>query len=244
MNLAAGLAEQDKSRSVALVDMNLNFGEVQSLDIKSSFDWGEVIKNIYRVDGTFLRSILSEHPSRISVLASPAGVGGGTGLTPETLEKLLEALQESFDFTVVDGGQAVDESIPQDPGNGPSKPGGRQPEFALPYNIFKKLLWTFQRLGFSGTDRIWVVINRYQKNSVISLKEAEQSLSHKISGRFPTIFRPPWPASTRGKSFSRWRPARRSVKTSGNWPILVQENGLPRKEPEKEKIGFWGKRSR
>jgi pilus assembly protein CpaE len=86
VNLAAGLAEQDKSQSVALMDMNLNFGEIPIfLDIKSSCDWGEVVKNISRVDATLLRSILFKHPSRISVLASPAGLDGVNRITPEIL---------------------------------------------------------------------------------------------------------------------------------------------------------------
>ena len=147
VNLAAGLAGQDKSHSVALVDMNLNFGEIPIfLDIKSSFDWGEVVKNISRVDATLLRSILFKHPSGISVLASPAGLDGVNRITPEILEKLLEAMQETFDFTVVDGGQSVDDLS--------LKILEMADRSLLVANLslpcltnVKKLLWTCQRLG-------------------------------------------------------------------------------------------------
>ena len=241
VNLAAGLAEQDKSRFVALVDMNLNFGEIPIfLDIKSSFDWGEVVKNISRVDGTFLRSILFKHPSRISVLPSPAGLDGENRVTPEILEKLLEALQESFDFTVVDGGQAVDDLSLKI-----LEMAHRNlvvANLSLPcLTNVKKLLWAVQRLGFSGTDKIRIIINRYQKNSVISLKEAEQSLNHKIFWQIPNDFQTTMACINQGKIIFQAGAGTEICKNFRELANSLHEKGLARKEPEKEKIGFWGK---
>ena len=244
VNLAAGLAERDKSQSVALVDMNLNFGEIPIfLDIKSSFDWGEVVKNISRVDATLLRSILFKHPSGISVLASPAGLDGVNRITPEILEKLLEAMQETFDFTVVDGGQSVDDLS--------LKILGMADRSLLVANLslpcltnVKKLLWTCQRLGFSGTDKIRIVINRYQKNSVISLKEAEQSLNHKIYWQIPNDFQTAMASINQGKIIFQVGTGGEICKNFRELAISLLEKGRPGKEPEKEKTGFWGKRIR
>jgi pilus assembly protein CpaE len=65
VNLAASLHDIHNSRaSVALIDMNLLFGEIPLfLDIEPAFNWGEVAKNISRLDSTYLMSILSKHTS-------------------------------------------------------------------------------------------------------------------------------------------------------------------------------------
>ncbi len=242
VNLAAGLAEQDKSRSVALVDMNLNFGEVPIfLDIKSPADWGEVVKNISRVDATLLRSILFKHPSRISVLASPARLDGENRVTPEILEKLLEAMQETFDFTVVDGGQGLDDLSLKI-----IEMAHRNlvvANLSLPcLTNSKRLLWTFQRLGFSGTDKIRIIINnRYQKNSLISLKEAEQSLNYKIFWQIPNDFKTTMAAINQGKIISQVGAGAEISKNFRELAASMVEKGQMGKEPGKERVGFWGK---
>src|SRR5512139_2833224 len=97
VNLSTSLAEANPSRSVALIDMNLLFGEIPIfLDLQSDFDWGEVVKDVGRVDTTFLKSILVKHASGIFVLPSPIALGGVNVATPEVIEKLLEVMRESF----------------------------------------------------------------------------------------------------------------------------------------------------
>ena len=199
VNLAAGLAELDRSRSVALVDMNLIFGEIPIfLDIKSSFDWGEVVKNISRVDATLLKSILFKHPCGISVLTSPAGLDGVNRATPEILGKLLEAMQGTFDYTVVDGGQSIDDLSLK--ALEMSDKVFLVASLSLPcLTNIKRLLWTFQKLGYPGKEKIKIIINRYQKASLISLKEAEQSMGHDIFWQVPNDFQTTMAAINQGK---------------------------------------------
>jgi len=90
--------------------MNLVFGEIPLfLNIDSNFSWGEVARNITRLDSTFLMSILSKHSSGIYLLPSPTGIDGINVATPEIIEKLLNEMLEVFDFIIVDGGQSLDE---------------------------------------------------------------------------------------------------------------------------------------
>jgi pilus assembly protein CpaE len=199
VNLAAGLAELDRSRSVALVDMNLIFGEIPIfLDIKSSFDWGEVVKNISRVDATLLKSILFKHPCGISVLTSPAGLDGVNRATPEILGKLLEAMQGTFDYTVVDGGQSIDDLSLK--ALEMSDKVFLVATLSLPcLTNIKRLLWTFEKLGYPGKEKIKIVINRYQKASLISLKEAKESIGHDIFWQIPNDFQTTMAAINQGK---------------------------------------------
>src|SRR4030043_849136 len=77
VNLATSLIETKGSPSVALIDMNLLFGEIPIfLNVESAFNWGEVARNISRVDPTYLMSILSKHHSGVYVLPSPTGLDG------------------------------------------------------------------------------------------------------------------------------------------------------------------------
>ena len=77
VNLATSLHELKGSPSVVLVDMNPLLGEIPLfLNIKASFDWGELVKNINRVDSTFLMSILAKHTSGIYVLPAATALDG------------------------------------------------------------------------------------------------------------------------------------------------------------------------
>jgi len=60
VNLAVSLAEKRSDQSIALVDANILFGEIPLfLDIEQSYHWGEIARNISRLDSTFLMNILS-----------------------------------------------------------------------------------------------------------------------------------------------------------------------------------------
>jgi len=110
VNLAASLIESQGSPLVALVDMNLLFGEIPIfLNIESVFNWGEIARNITRLDATYLMGILSKHSSGVYVLSSPTGLDGVNVATPEIIEKLLGLMRNVFDYIVIDGGQALDD---------------------------------------------------------------------------------------------------------------------------------------
>jgi len=147
VNLSTSLAQANPSQLVALVDMNLLFGEIPTfLDVQSDFSWGEIVKNISRLDATYLTSVLAKHPSGMFVLPSPTGLDGMTPATPEIIEKLLTVMEETFDFVVIDGGQSIDEI---------SLKIFQMADAVLVVSVLslpcltnvKRLLWTFQKLG-------------------------------------------------------------------------------------------------
>ncbi|MFH0905663.1 MAG: AAA family ATPase, partial [bacterium] len=110
VNLATSLAEADRNTMVALIDMNLLFGEIPLfLSIESAFDWMGVAKNITRIDSTYLLSVMSRHASGIHILPSPAKVQDEFRVTPEVIEALLGQMKSMFDFIVIDSGQVLDD---------------------------------------------------------------------------------------------------------------------------------------
>jgi len=200
VNLATSLIESKESPSVALIDMNLLFGEIPTfLNIESAFNWGEIARNISRLDSTFLMSILSKHSSGVYILPSPTGLDGVNVATPEIIEKLLALMRDIFDFIVIDGGQSLD--------NISLKILEMSDDvlliaiLSLPcLTNLKRLLWTFQRLGYPQEENIKIVISRHHKKSVISLKEAEQNLKKKIFWFIPNDFPTTMSAINQGKT--------------------------------------------
>jgi pilus assembly protein CpaE len=202
VNLATSLIESKDSQSVALIDMNLLFGEIPIfLNIESAFNWGEIARNISRLDATYLMSILSRHHSGLYVLPSPTGLDGVHVVTPEIIERLLSLMRNVFDFIVIDGGQSLDDI---------SLKILEMSDTVLLVAILslpcltnvKRLLWTFQRLGYPEKEKIKIIISRYHKKSLISLKDAEESIKQKISWLVPNDYTTTMSAINQGKILS------------------------------------------
>jgi len=237
VNLSTHLAHSNRSQSVVLLDMNLLFGEIPTfLDIQSDFSWGEVVKNISRLDVTYLKSVLAEHPSGIFVLPSPTGLDGVNRATPEIIEKLLKVMQETFDFIVVDGGPSIDEI---------SLKIIEMSDTVLVISILslpcltnvKRLLWTFQKLGFPPKDRVKVLVNRYHKKSLISLEEAEKSIDQGIFWQIPNDYQTTMSAINQGKDLSSIAPGAEISRSFKKFSSLFLEEAAT----EESKSGFWSK---
>ncbi|NJD57222.1 MAG: cobyrinic acid a,c-diamide synthase [Nitrospirae bacterium] len=201
VNFAASLLGlHDSRKSVALIDMNLLFGEIPLfLDIESAFNWGEIAKNIARLDSTYLMSILSKHSSGLYILPSPTRLDGVNLATPGIIEKILRLMKKDFDYVVIDSGQSLDEislkvlelsdtvlinSI-----------------LSLPCLInVKRLIDTFKKLGYPPDDNVNVIVNRYHKNSVISLKDAEKGIGKRVFWQIPNDFQDTISAINQGKT--------------------------------------------
>jgi len=188
VNLSASLNQLKAAGSVALIDMNLLFGEVPLfLDIKPAFNWGEIVKNISRLDAAYLMGIMVKHKSGIHVLPPPTQLDGVGVANPEILETLLQLMQEEFDYIVIDSGQSLDSL---------SLKILELADMVLLMSILslpclintRRLLETFTTLGYPPRERIHIVINRYHKKSGISTREAEEGIQGKISWRIPNDF--------------------------------------------------------
>ena len=202
VNLAVSLAEMKGAHSVALVDRNMLFGEVPLfLEIRPNYHWGEITKNISRLDSTFLMNILSKHPSGVYVLPSPASLNGHDPATPEIMEHLLGLMQRMFDFVVIDGGQSLDDT---------SLRMLQMSDIVLLISILslpclsntKKLLKSFHNLGYPSKERIKVIINRHLKNPEISLKDSEAAIDKEIFWAIPNDYRRTLSAINQGKTLS------------------------------------------
>ncbi|HZK49931.1 MAG TPA: response regulator [Thermoleophilia bacterium] len=101
-NLAAGLAATGKR--VALVDLDLQFGDVSiALGIVPQRTIYDLVQGYTDFDLALLRDFMLPHPaSGMFVLPAPLYPEQGDEITDSDVTRLLEAIQEDYDFVIVD----------------------------------------------------------------------------------------------------------------------------------------------
>ena len=197
VNLAMILAGIKNAGSVALVDLNTVFGEIPLfLSVKPTYHWGQIAKNVDRLDSTFLLNAMTKHTSGVHILPPPSYLNGHPPLTVDIMERLLGAMKNTFDFIIVDGGQSLD---------GPALKAVEMSDKILLITLLslpclhntKNLLKSLAGLTVQK-DRLRLVINRYLKKSDISIKEAEESVRNEIFWNIPNDYKTTMSAINRG----------------------------------------------
>jgi pilus assembly protein CpaE len=240
VNLAVSLAEHESAPSVALIDMNLLFGEIPLfMGIRPTHHWGEITKNIARLDDTFLRNILSEGKSGVYVLPSPGHLDKKNVATPEIMERLLKVMRRGFDFIIVDGGQSLDNIALK--------------ILEMSDTVFvvsilsvpclsntNKLLKSFDALGHPRRSQAKVIINRFLKNSDISLEDAEKAIGRKVFWNILNDYRSTISAINQGEPLSKLAP---KAHISKNFKALadtvVQADAAGQEEAGKQGKKWW-----
>ncbi len=238
VNLAVTLTEQDNDRAVAILDMNTLFGEIPLfLEISSKYHWGEISKNIERLDETFLMNVLSKHSTGVHVLPSPGYLNGHQALTPDIIERLLNFMKRMFDFVIIDCGQSTEDTALKII---------QMSEEVLLISVLSlpclantnKLLRSFIDLGYLRKERIKVVLNRYIKKSDISLHDAEKGISHDIVWIIPNDYGTTMSAINSGKPLSHIAPRSKIVRSFEEMAGIM----FPGKKTEsKKKWGFFNR---
>jgi pilus assembly protein CpaE len=203
VNLATSLAEKKGVKSVALVDMNMLFGEVPLfLEIKPKHDLTEITKQVSRLDNTFLMNALSKSSTGVYVLPSPRHFDHHDALDPKVMDRILELMSRMFDFVIIDGGHPLNPMFLKL--LAASDTVLLTAVLTLPcLSNIDKLLRSLINLGYPVDKLIKVVMNRYIKTSEISLQDAENGISKKIFWTIPNDYRTTLTAINQGKALSQ-----------------------------------------
>ena len=203
VNLATSLAEKKGVKSVALVDMNMLFGEVPLfLEIKPKHDLSEITKQVSRLDNTFLMNALSKSSAGVYVLPSPRHFDHHDTLDPKVMDRILELMSRMFDFVIIDGGHPLNPMFLKL--LAASDTVLLTAVLTLPcLSNIDKLLRSLINLGYPVDKLIKVVMNRYIKSSEISLDDAENGISKKIFWTIPNDYRTTLTAINQGKALSQ-----------------------------------------
>ena len=101
-NLARELADLT-DRPCALVDLNLEFGDVTgAFDCKPQYSLADVCRIGCEIDRTMAEAAVHELPCNVHILARPDNIAEAHEIAPENVERLLELLAGVYPHVVVD----------------------------------------------------------------------------------------------------------------------------------------------
>lgn len=185
VNLAATLTAQ--GHNTVLVDLNLSSGDIRAfLDLTPRYNLASVLPKMGQIDASFLKSLITPHPSGVQVLDGPEHLAEAGRITPELLQEVIGVLRTIFEYTVIDtGGELF---------------GCNLATFEMSERILfntilsvpglrtaRRYLSALAEEGF-GPDRIKLVVNRYLPRDDIKVSDAEKVLGTKVYHTIPNNY--------------------------------------------------------
>lgn len=206
VNLAAAFLSAREGSMVALMDMNLPFGEVQLfLDLHPRYNWGEILGNISRLDATYLMSIVARHASGLYLLPPPSRLEDLQMATPENITTLLTCMRSLFDTVVIDLGMYLDEIT--------LKVMDISDDIILTCVQNLPCLANVRRFMESvrGADgdlaqKLKLVVNRHLPESDLSVEDMEKALGMKVHRRIQNDYKTTLSAINQGKTLTEIAP--------------------------------------
>ncbi len=237
VNLAVSLGRAHPNASVALLDMNTLFGEIPLfMEMKPQFHWGDLTKNIDRLDETFLMNLLSRHDTGVLVLPSPGYLNGHQRPTPQIMQQLLGLMQSIFDHVVIDCGPSTHDTALK--------------TFELSTHLLliatpslpclanaNKLLRSVVDLGFVDESKAKIILNRYIKRGDISVEDVRDGLGRDIFWKIPNDYVSTMSAINQGRPLSSVAPR---SKIARNFDSLAGALMPEQEQPVKKKWRLFG----
>ena len=201
VNLAAALIKMNDVESVALIDLNYPTGEIPLfLSIENhAFDWGQISRNISRVDETYLKSVFFSHSTGIHVLPAPTTMVENPAPVASAMDMLFGTMQSMYDYIVVDGGTSM-----TDISRSAASVSDRifiiaTLSMACLVHIKKIKRELIKSSVFPRDKDLEIILNRYEKDALISKSDAESSLDQRIFHQVPNNYRAVMSSINQGK---------------------------------------------
>jgi len=190
VNLAMSLRQLNREKQVALVDFNLDEGDLHLfLNLQTGKGFRDLSRDISRLDATFVQSLMSKHESNLHLLQS--GLTGTDVTMHEPIPEgaalhTLDVMRSMYDHVFVDCGHSL-------------SPETREAlDFAsmvflvttlsLPaIRRSKQYLQVMRSAGFDH-DKIRIVVNRYQSSEIELLQHAESLFEQKVGWLVPNDY--------------------------------------------------------
>lgn len=183
LNLAVALARSSGAPVVA-VDLDLQAGDLSLLlSLKPSYTIYDAVSNMERIDALFLKSLLCDHPSGVSLLAAPQRIEESDRILPLQISQLLSLLKASFPYVVVDTAPTYDERNLAALDAADELLLVAAPDFSSLYHT-QRCLDLFDRLAYSP-DKIKILLNRCPSATGKATRMARDVLDRAILWEFP-----------------------------------------------------------
>ena len=184
-NLAVMLARAHDPSRVCIVDADLQFGDVcLVLQLEPKLTIVNAAHEINNLDESLLESILTKHPSGLSVLAAPLEPAFADEVSTAAMTEIIGQLRHMFDYIVIDTASMLDELLLSLLER--SDQVLCVVDMDLPSVKNAKLALETLRLLKFPSGKIQLVLNRSNAKARLDEGEIEQSLKMKISAAIPS----------------------------------------------------------
>lgn len=237
VNLAAACQTHKDGASVALMDMNLPFGEAQLfLDLAPKYHWGEVLGNISRLDATYLMSVMSRHPSGLYLLAPPSRLDDLQMATPENISKLLDLMRQVFDTVVIDLGMYLDEITLKVMDISDAIVLVSVQNLPCLANV-RRFLDNVRHAEAGLEGKLKIVVNRHLEDSDLLVEDMEKALGLPVFWRVPNDYKTTLSAINQGKTLLETAPKAPVTRALGELAAALSP-ASPAQEPKKSLFGL------
>ena len=227
------------SRSVLLIDLNLQFGDALSFvhDGAAASTLADVTRDISRLDASFLVACSVRVAPNFSVLAAPEDLTQAMEIKPEHIDAIVSLALQKYDFVLLDMSRNLDTLAIRALDRAHSIFVVMQA--ALPaVRHARRLLGVFRSLGYPP-EKVSLILNRFEKNSDISLQDIQRSLGVSQLRTVPNAFREVNDAINHGSALAVEVRSSSVARTLGDFALSLS----PRVEEVRSGLGRFFKRA-
>ena len=236
VNLAAACLTHKEGATVALMDMNLPFGEAQLfLDITPKYHWGEILGNISRLDATYLMSVMSRHASGLYLLAPPSRLDDLQMATPENISRLLELMRQVFDTVVIDLGMYLDEITLKVMDISDAIVLVSVQNLPCLANV-RRFLDNIRQAQAGLEEKLRIVVNRHLGESELTVEDMENALGLPVYWRIPNDYGTTLSAINQGKTLLETAPRAAVTRSIGELAAVLAP--ATEEKPKKSLFGL------
>ncbi len=180
INLAGILAE-DPTRRVVLIDLALFIGEVAVyLDMRTPYALGELVRDLHRIDDTWIDANIPRHRSGFFVLSQPEQVDDVDAMSVQDVVQSLVVLKRHFTHIILDAGAQLSDV-------GLSGVHAADQTLVVCTQELPSLVSTRRRVGLltqleGGRSRTRIVVNRWNDQSPYGRGQIESYIGHAVNG--------------------------------------------------------------
>lgn len=184
----AYVAASEFGRRVALIDLNLQFGDAAIFvsESRPPSNLAELAQQIHRLDASLLAASMLEAAPNFFVLAAPEDPAQASDVKREHIEAIIRLARLHYDFVVLDVSRSLDavslKALDMADTIFPVL------QLTLPFvRDGKRLLSVFRSLDYPRS-KIQLVVNRHEKGGELSLQDLERALDEKVAHVVPNSY--------------------------------------------------------
>lgn len=237
-NLAVHLHRLTGKRTL-LVDLDLELGEVAVLlGVQPRFSFLDMIRNFHRMDAELLASYIERDDTGVHLLSAPFHPEAAEAVNADSIRRILHFLKQHYDYVVVDTSKSF---------SAPTLAAFEQADRILLVTVvdlpslrnLKRCMPLLDRVVGPRSERVRLVVNRYNPADPISLAEVNETLGVEVYRTLANDY------ETVSRSINTGQPAVLNEKSAFSRDLMVlgaEISGLPHhKNGKHNRLGSLGK---